>query len=51
MTENRFWAANPATKYRTVLKIYLYIKFDIEMKLVYAYLVFGPMIALYVNLE
>ena len=44
MTENRFYAANRRNASLTVLKVNCYIKFDIEMKPVYAYLVFGPTI-------
>ena len=45
MTENRFYAANRQNASLTVLKVNRYIKFDIAMKPVYAYLVFGPTIA------
>ena len=44
MTESRFYAANRRNASVRVHKINCYIKFDIEMKPVYAYL-FGPMIA------
>ena len=50
MTENRFYAANRRNASAREHKINCYIKFDIEMKPVYAYL-FGPMIAWCVNIE